>query len=342
MGETSKLNCDQRGFDIIGDIHGCAAALVDLLSVMGYEQSADGPYRHPHRTAIFVGDLIDRGPEQRRVLQIVKAMVDTGHAQMVLGNHEFNALAYAEEWPVGSGKYLRPHDDPDHPWSAKNKRQHAAFLALSEDERSHYLDWFWTQPLWLDLGELRVVHACWHPNSVAELQDALGGSCFTDRSQLRQASTEGDSLYDAVETLLKGPEISLTEHGQKPYRDKGRDLRDEARLRWWSDNATTLRGLAEMGGGYTLSDGAPYPELPDVEVDAKYRAYVYTDPIPVIYGHYWRRGEPKHLHDWTDYTACVDFSAINDGMLMAYRWSEGEDCIQPGNYVAGGRWQSGR
>ena len=49
--------------------------------------------------ATFVGDLIDRGPDQLRVLKTVKAMVDAGSAQMVLGNHEFNALAYATGGP---------------------------------------------------------------------------------------------------------------------------------------------------------------------------------------------------------------------------------------------------
>jgi hypothetical protein len=39
----------------------------------------------------------------------------------------------------------------------------------------------------------------------------------------------------------------------------------------------------------------------------------------VFYAHYWRRGTPEHLHDWTDYTACVDFSAVIDGPLTAYR-----------------------
>ena len=69
------------GYDIIGDVHGCASQLEGLLTELGYQiNSATGEYRHPTRRAVFVGDLIDRGDEQLRVLQIVKAMVDAGCA----------------------------------------------------------------------------------------------------------------------------------------------------------------------------------------------------------------------------------------------------------------------
>jgi hypothetical protein len=54
----------------------------------------------------------------------------------------------------------------------------------------------------------------------------------------------------------------------------------------------------------------------------------------VFYGHYWRQGSPKHLHDWTAYTACVDFSAVKGGRLTAYRWS-GESQIRADHYVHG-------
>lgn len=213
------MNSSQmQGYDIVGDVHGCAAELEALLDKLGYQrQHADGPYRHPDRTAVFVGDLIDRGPEQLRVLQTVKAMVDARSAQMVLGNHEFNAMAYATEWPNGSGKYLRPHDDPSNPTAAKNEKQHEAFLdQVTGENRAHYLAWFWTQPLWLDLGGLRVVHACWHSESITVAARELGGSRFTALEQLVRASTEGDPLYTTVETLLKGPEVSLTDQGTIP------------------------------------------------------------------------------------------------------------------------------
>ncbi|MEU4263069.1 polynucleotide kinase-phosphatase [Streptomyces argenteolus] len=71
-------------FDIIGDIHGCSAELESLLGKLGY---ADGA--HPEgRTAVFVGDLVDRGPDSPGVLRRVMSMVAAGDALCVPGNHE--------------------------------------------------------------------------------------------------------------------------------------------------------------------------------------------------------------------------------------------------------------
>ncbi|WP_031023618.1 polynucleotide kinase-phosphatase [Streptomyces sp. NRRL WC-3725] len=71
-------------FDIIGDIHGCSAELEALLDKLGY---ADGV--HPEgRTAVFVGDLVDRGPDSPGVLRRVMSMVKSGNALCVPGNHE--------------------------------------------------------------------------------------------------------------------------------------------------------------------------------------------------------------------------------------------------------------
>lgn len=66
-------------YDIIGDIHGHATKLVALLKKMGYREKAEG-WRHPHRTALFVGDFIDRGPHQIETLEIVRSMVNEGAA----------------------------------------------------------------------------------------------------------------------------------------------------------------------------------------------------------------------------------------------------------------------
>ena len=83
-------------YDIIGDIHGCHQTLVSLLERLGYIQQG-GHYQHPSRKVIFVGDFIDRGPMQLETVQTVRAMVDAKQAYAVMGNHEFNAIAFLNE-----------------------------------------------------------------------------------------------------------------------------------------------------------------------------------------------------------------------------------------------------
>ncbi len=82
---------DQHGpFDFIGDVHGCADELVALLSELGYEVAPDRTTaRHADgRTAVFVGDLVDRGPDSPGVLRLAMGMVRDGTAVCVPGNHE--------------------------------------------------------------------------------------------------------------------------------------------------------------------------------------------------------------------------------------------------------------
>lgn len=118
---------------------------------------------------------------------------------------------------------MRPHDNTDGPRSAKNTKQHAAFLQqVRGDDRRRYLEWFTTIPLWLDLGDVRVVHACWHDDLITLVENRCGSSApFDELQHLVAASTNGDDLYDAVETLLKGSEFSLVDRGQPEYHDKG-------------------------------------------------------------------------------------------------------------------------
>ena len=81
-------------FDVIGDVHGCRGELEALLAKLGWELVRDGDgratcARHPEgRTAVFVGDLVDRGPDTAGVLRLVMGMVAAGTALCVRGNHE--------------------------------------------------------------------------------------------------------------------------------------------------------------------------------------------------------------------------------------------------------------
>ena len=83
---------DRGPFDIIGDVHGCHAETVELLEVLGYRVGrADGAYEvsHPQgRKAVFLGDLVDRGPGIAEVLRLVMSVVKSGAGYCVAGNHD--------------------------------------------------------------------------------------------------------------------------------------------------------------------------------------------------------------------------------------------------------------
>ena len=119
-------------YDIIGDIHGQANKLHSLLAHMGYEDR-DGAYRHSDRTAIFVGDFIDKGPQQLESVMTVRRMIDAGTAQAVMGNHEFNAIAWHTPDPAAATDYLRQRNGS---WGDGNRKQHAAFLKEVEGNQS--------------------------------------------------------------------------------------------------------------------------------------------------------------------------------------------------------------
>lgn len=80
-------------FDVIGDVHGCGDELDALLDALGYLPGEDGVRRHPEgRKAVFVGDLVDRGPRIVHVLATAMAMVEAGSALAVPGNHDIKLV----------------------------------------------------------------------------------------------------------------------------------------------------------------------------------------------------------------------------------------------------------
>ena len=93
----NDLRHETGPFDVIGDVHGCRAELEQLLDKLGYRIDRDGAGRpvnasHPTRRAVFLGDLVDRGPDTPGVLRLVMGMVAAGTALCVPGNHEAKLL----------------------------------------------------------------------------------------------------------------------------------------------------------------------------------------------------------------------------------------------------------
>ena len=310
-------------FDVIGDVHGSVAMLEGLLSKLGYRRDgANGPWRHPDRTAVFVGDLVDRGPGQRRTIELVRAMVDAGSALITLGNHEFNAIGYATR-RTDTDSHLRGR-------TRKHFEQHERFLteyALDSDDHRDVIEWFSSLPLWLELPGLRVVHACWSNEHIECLRAAHGGPNLPTGDALEALFIKGNPLYDAIEVVLKGPEVDLPEHLW--YRDKDGHLREKARYRWWGEGRNVLRERAVFIPGSLDSEGRPHPGFDDTPVGDEAPA-PYTDETPVVIGHYWLNGT---LDVRSDRVCCVDYSAVGGGQLVAYRF-DGESELDHRKMVA--------
>ena len=138
--------------DITGDIHGHADELKRLLTSLGYQQAGQG-FRHPDRQTVFVGDFVDRGPAIREVIEIARAMVNAGDALAVMGNHEYNAIAFHTPRPGTQDEWFRPH-------SEKNLKQHQATLdQFSPGELADAIAWFKILPIAIEIGGIRVAHA---------------------------------------------------------------------------------------------------------------------------------------------------------------------------------------
>ncbi len=290
-------------YDIIGDIHGHASELIQLLELLDYDRRR-GHYSHPDRKVVFLGDFIDRGPQIREVLGIVRPMLDNEAAVSVMGNHEFNAIAYHTRNADKPQDFLRPH-------SQKNVKQHARTTQqVPPSELYEHIDWFRTLPLSLDLGGLRAMHACWDEgqiNVIKEERAKRGG--ITDEFMADAMDSDND-LFDAIEDVAKGKEVKLPD-GQTFF-DKDGNERSEIRIKWYEspENGNlanyALPAVDAISNDLDLGNdaGLPEPYPPDAP--------------PVFFGHYWLKDEtPGRL---ASNVACLDYSvAKKGGKLCAYR-----------------------
>jgi hypothetical protein len=215
-------------YDFIGDVHGHAGRLKILLRRLGYEKKG-GVFEHPdsERIAVFLGDFIDRGPAIRETLEIARSMIDSKRALAIMGNHEYNAICFHVERPAEPGVWMRRRTD-------KNLFQYLETLYQFKDHRGEledYLLWFRTLPLWLDLGEVRAVHAAWHVPSMDALAGFPDGGRLVSDELLQACTVIGSNEYIAVENLLKGMEISLP--GGATFTDPDGNVRSKMRARWW-------------------------------------------------------------------------------------------------------------
>lgn len=292
-----------QGVDLIGDVHGCAISLCLLLDRLGYRRIG-GVYQHPQRKAVFIGDIVDRGPHIRESLHIVREMVEHGAAEIIMGNHEYNLLCYLTPSPDGNG-YLREHT----PRHQRILQQTLDQFAAWPQELADYLDWFLQLPLFIETERFRAVHACWHQKLIDRFRAEQGGSRM-DRNFLFRSANAGTFAWEVADRLLRGTHMRLPNEEVIVSKDGFR--RHFFRTKFWAREPEYLADV--------VFQPDPLPEhIARRELTPAQRRELLCygeDERLLFIGHYWCEGTPVPI---TPNIACLDYSAVKYGKLVAYR-----------------------
>ena len=239
---------EERGpFDIIGDVHGCCEELETLLDQLGYRIAGDKVESPPGRKAVFVGDLVDRGPNAPGVLALVMQLVDAGAALCVPGNHDVRLVRALQGRKVQRTHGLEETLTQLADQTAEFKKKVATFLGGLV---SHYV---------LDEGALVIAHA--------GMKEEMAGRAS---GAVRAFALYGDATGEK------------DEFGLPVRRDWAAEYRGRARVVYghtpvaqpeWVNNAINIDTGCVFGGALTA---LRYPELEIVSVPAKAQ---YAEPV---------------------------------------------------------------
>ena len=287
--------------DIIPDIHGQAEKLRVALKNLGWKcNGTKWSHRDADRKIVFLGDFIDRGPENGAVIRIVRELIASKCAAAVMGNHELNALHYHTLDPK-TEKPIREHNED-------NFKQHQSFLEefpVGSSETKKVLDWMKTLPLFIEKEDFRAVHAAWIQPAIDDLRRQTKDGVLSE-DQLIRAGRKGDVLYNLAEAIAKGPEARLPD--PHSFLDEGGKARHHVRVKWWAGDARNWRQVA-----MSVPD---INQLPDAPLSDKLLTNIYPfEDRPVFFGHYWMSGEPKLQ---SANALCLDYSAGTVGPLVTY------------------------
>lgn len=307
-------NLFSGSIDVIGDIHGEFLALKKLLAILGYNREGV----HPEgRRLVFIGDLVDRGPDSISVVDLVQNLMRNNVAQCVAGNHELNILKsqrgkIIEEMRHGNHWYFGKEEALD---KSTPDYVHPQKLATPED-REHIHEFFLRLPLVLQDANYLMVHAAWNPKTHGLLKDYDEKDVApTSPGEFRnilhaytyfstQISQETENLTDKmgkelakqnnnpIKVCTSGIELAA----QKTFYIKGK-VRYTKRAIWWK---------------------------------------AYEGDKQIIFGHYWRKLPPSVGIKFEDFTPPKERKTPNpfDGTHYG-QWLQNSMCI---DYSVGGRY----
>ena len=302
--------------DIVGDIHGEYQALRDLLRGLGYDEEG----RHPeNRTLVFLGDFCDRGPDSPAVLALVERLVEGGRAVAILGNHEINLLR--EDAKDGSGWFFDERVARDH-------AKYFPYRRPDDSERAGIVRFLSGLPIALERDDLRVVHAAWLPEKIDMARGLPLGSVRAHYDELEHAAQHHADTSGLGERIKA--EASDWGHGlenperQPPFlhahaeHDANKQMMNPLKV---LTSGAEQKGLSPFfsGGRWRFAERLAWWDS-------------YSDPVPVVVGHYWRR------------THAIDRAAVGKGDadlfrgISPYAWHGQRGNVFCVDFSVGGRW----
>ena len=245
---------DPGPVDIIGDVHGEIEPLNALLERLGYPTKGRLP---KDRQLVFLGDLVDRGPDSVAVVRRVRGLVDEG-ALCVLGNHELNIL--------------RNDEKDDNEW---------LFQGESDSVQEEMKEFMAQLPLALERDDLRIVHACWDESAIEQAR-SYGGKAielFKDiEDQILNHPEHQELKAEADQEKKLRPSKKLPEY--PPMLDRFAEWELKQQL----ENPVKV-----------LTSGQERKGIKPDWINGKYRYTervdwwdTYRDDELVVIGHYWR------------------------------------------------------
>lgn len=286
--------------DFIGDIHGNYTKLEKLLSLLDYKWvESKKIYEHTQDRKICVlGDFINVGMENEKVLDLLYSMYLNKQVYLIVGNHEyFLSLLY---YKTANNKNLFWH------YIQKNYFTLYQEFVHKKEKFYFYLDWISTLPLFLEFNGAKVVHAFIDDEIIEKVQEV------NNVEKIMVKSRSEIYLRDYVNKMLIGI--------IHKYKAETNERTIFFRYRWWDyDKNLPLQNMF-----IHKSEKLPLHEVQNINkemLNFKIGNYI------IFFSHYNLQGYPFLTHSTR---CCLDFGGAKGGFLSAYRWN-GENVLNESN-----------
>lgn len=305
-----------RPLDIVGDVHGEFSALMRLLAHLGYDDHGHHPQ---HRMLVFVGDLIDRGPDSHSVVELVQKLVLADNARCILGNHEINLLI--DDVKDGSGWFFDERHDQD-------LKNYAPFKRISAPQRHALKDFLGSLPIALVRDDIRIVHAAWTKTAI-EAVESISIGTVTQQYKMweyaAQSTADASGLYQRYLGERERWAVELEDENHPPP-----FLYSVAEYEATQQMVNPLKVLTSgvevqadtpffAGNRWRFSDRVSWWNH-------------YDDQVPVVIGHYWRLLKPIKSINMPRYTQLFSDIAPN-------AWHGKHHNVFCVDYSVGARWR---